>query len=65
MKIGRPFKGIVNDQDGTENHVPQKRSVFRTLKKFYGKGKYLKYKKGSVNRMINEDISKMDVDKRA
>lgn len=39
-RIGRPFKGNVEQQYGNEGDVPEKRSIFRALKKYYGKGKY-------------------------
>lgn len=57
-KTGRPFKGNVKSKEGDEKHVPQKRSLFRKLKKFYGKGVYLKYKKGSVEKKIRDFTAK-------
>lgn len=44
MKIGRPFKGQVQDGNSNEPDVPEKRSVFRRVKKFYSKSPYLKLK---------------------
>lgn len=44
MKIGRPFKGNVQDDSSIEPNVPEKRSVFRRVKKHYSKGSLLKLK---------------------
>ena len=38
--MGRPFIGNVRQKDGYEDMVLEKRSIFRTLKKFYGKETY-------------------------
>ena len=35
-KVGRPFKGEVNDQQ-KEPYVPERRSILRAFKKFYAK----------------------------
>ena len=36
--MGRPYKGIINNVKGLEDHVTEKRSIFRTLKKLYKNG---------------------------
>jgi hypothetical protein len=38
-KVGRPFKGYVEDLS-KEPNVPERRSVLRGFKKFYGKREY-------------------------
>lgn len=35
-KIGRPFKGFVEIQEGLETNVKEKRSIFRKLNKVFG-----------------------------
>jgi len=36
-KIGRPFKGNAELTEGKENNVKEKRSIFREIKKLFGK----------------------------
>lgn len=54
-RIGRPFKGDVEQQYGNEGDVPEKRSIFRALKKFY-KGKFKTFKKGQFDKQLQEDF---------
>lgn len=55
-KIGRPFVGEVSETTGFEGDVRVKRSVFRCMKKFWGKKKYLSYKKGAFFRKLETDL---------
>ena len=59
-RIGRPFNGDVDDQSGKEADVPEKRSVFRLLKKFYGKDRYKHYKKNTILKTIEKDMQILD-----
>jgi hypothetical protein len=38
--IGRPFIGGVENTEGLEDYVPQKRAIGRLFKKVFGKGQY-------------------------
>ena len=39
--MGRPFRGSVTDTSGKEQNVVIKRSIFRLIKKIFGRDDYL------------------------
>eukprot|EP00347_Sterkiella_histriomuscorum_P000701 403374835 len=62
-KVGRPFKGKVDEQ-GKEPNVPERRSVLRAFKKFYAKKEYDKvsdqrkdnFMQQATHNLTNEEI---------
>lgn len=42
MRIGRPFKGDVDNPAGNEGDVPEKRAIFRCLKKYLSQKRHEK-----------------------
>ena len=47
-RSGRPYEGDVEEENGPEDHVKEKRAIFRHLKKYYTGKKHLKASRAAL-----------------
>lgn len=59
--MGRPYKGNVEDKSGLEANVPERRSILRAFKKFYGKKEYQFYDNGRFLDHIESNLNDEEI----